>query len=73
MNFDSILKKLKELQLNIGKQHSNPLVTDSSFLELIEDLIKNHDKVDNISQIKDQIDLIFQMIDVWPIGILIAI
>ena len=68
LNFEPIIKKIKEVQANISSSCTDELVTDTNNLELIENLLMNYDKLDKIDDIKDQIDLLFQMINGWPIG-----
>ena len=68
INFEPILKKLKELQQQISAEHKSELITDKNNIELIEHLMNNYENLKVSSQLNDQIDLLFQMIDAWPIG-----
>ena len=68
-NFESIIKKLAELQKTILKNSGNDLITDPTNIELIEGLLNNYNTNSEFSnRFSDEIDLIFQMIDMWPIG-----
>jgi len=67
-NFESIIKKLAELQKTILKNSGNDLITDPTNIELIEGLLNNYNTNSEFSnRFSDEIDLIFQMIDMWPI------
>jgi hypothetical protein len=68
IKFEPILKKLKEFQQQISAEHKNELITDKNHIELIEHLMNNHENLKVASQLNDQIDLLFQMIEVWPKG-----
>ena len=68
MNFAPIIKKLKECQQQISSEHKNELITDKNNIELLESLLNESNNLESVSQMKDQIELLFQMIDVWPIG-----
>ena len=68
MNFTPILKKLREFQQQISSEHKNELITDKNNIELIENLLNEFNTLESVNQVKDQIELLFQMIDVWPIG-----
>lgn len=66
LNFEPIIKKLKEVQGNLSSDIKNELIADKTNLELIENLLQTY-KQDNIgSELNDQIDLLFEMINVWP-------
>jgi phospholipase A-2-activating protein len=68
MNFAPIIKKLKEFQQQISSEHKNELITDKNNIELLENLLKESNNQESVNQMKDQIELLFQMIDIWPIG-----
>ena len=68
INFEPILKKLKEFQQQISGEHKNELITDKNNIELIEHLMNNHENLKVASQLNDQIELLFQMIEAWPKG-----
>ena len=72
-NCEPILKKLKEFQQQLAaapRYQGVELVTDKSNIELLEHLVLNYDaKSTGLGQFNDQIDLLFQMIDSWPKGV----
>ena len=47
------------------------MVTDKSNIELLENLMSNLNDPYAANELNDQIDLLFQMIDVWPKGLFI--
>ncbi len=65
-NAELVVKKLREFQNQIASNHQNELITDSNNIDLIDNLLSNYND-SMISQICDQIDLLFQMIEVWPV------
>ena len=68
IKFEPILKKLKELQQQIAPDHKHDLITDVNNIELVEHLMNNYESL-KITQLNDQIDLLFQMIEIWPTGL----
>jgi phospholipase A-2-activating protein len=67
LNYEPIIKKLKEFQQNFSSsEHKNELITDKNNIELIEHLMKNYENFNVSTQLNDQIDLLFQMIETWP-------
>jgi phospholipase A-2-activating protein len=64
---EPIMSKLKELQITLKQtEHNNSIVKNDENLKVIDTLMYNRDE--NINKSKDQIELLFQMIDVWPSG-----
>jgi hypothetical protein len=69
MNIEAIFKKLREFQEKLATtHHSETLISDRNNVELIEHLMQNYEKLNVSSQLNDQIDLLFQMINAWPKG-----
>ncbi len=66
LNSQPIIKKLREFQEKLAVSYSEELIKDSSNIDLIENLINIQN--DKNSDINDQIELLFQMIDIWPEG-----
>ena len=67
-NPDLIIKKLKELHQQIDISNQNEIIADKNNIELIENLLSNCNDSNDIGQSSDQIDLLFQMIELWPSG-----
>jgi hypothetical protein len=69
INIEPIFKKLKEFQEKLASTHQNEaLISYQNNIELIEHLMQNYEKLNVSSQLNDQIDLLFQMIDTSPRG-----
>ncbi len=66
MNSQPIIKKLREFQEKLALSYNEELIKDSSNVDLIENLINTHN--DKNADLNDQIELLFQMIDIWPEG-----
>jgi phospholipase A-2-activating protein len=67
-NLEAIFKKLRELQTQISVDVKSDLISDKSNIELLEHLMNNYEQAQAANELNDQIDLLFQMIDVWPKG-----
>jgi phospholipase A-2-activating protein len=67
-NLEAIFKKLRELQQKIAVDVKSDLISDKSNIELLENLMNNFDDPYAANELNDQIDLLFQMIDIWPKG-----
>lgn len=68
INYAPILKKLREFQSQIASEYKSELITDKNNIELIENLLSESANLQNVNQFKDQIELLFQMIEAWPAG-----
>jgi len=66
LNSQPIIKKLREFQEKLASSYSEELIKESSNIELIENLLNTQN--DKNADLNDQIELLFQMIDVWPEG-----
>lgn len=64
LNYEPIFKKLRELQA--GLENKQELIMDKSNLELVENLVKNYSESATGVEFNDQIDLLFEMISLWP-------
>ena len=65
-NLDALFKKLRELQQQVSVDVKSDLISNKSNLELLENLMNHINDSNTGNEINDQIDLLFQMIDVWP-------
>ncbi len=70
LNSQAIFKKLKELHaaLSVDQSITNELIKDFSNIELIENLLATYTKSEVDGELNDQIDLLFEMINQWPVG-----
>jgi phospholipase A-2-activating protein len=66
INFTPIIKKLKEFQQQISNEYKNELISDKTNIELLENLL-SESAANSSNQFNDQVELLFQMIDVWPL------
>lgn len=65
LNYEPIFKKLRELQAGLDGKHE--LIKSQSNMELIENLLTSYSKSATGAEFNDQIELLFEMISLWPI------
>ena len=69
VNSAPIIKKLRELQEKlIAEGQRNEALIDKNNIELIEHLMNDFGNLEQASQFNDQLELVFQLIDLWPKG-----
>jgi hypothetical protein len=62
------LKKINEIQSSFIDETENKFISDKHNLAVIENLIKSYKNKNITIELHDQFELLFEMINNWPIG-----